>query len=306
MASWQVAIQTRGNYGEILNVARWAQRVGLAALALPDHYLASSSDFSLPAWDHLIHFGGLARETKTIELVDLVSPITFRHPAVYAKTAVTLADMSQGRFVLGLGTGWLEDEHRLFGIDFPPQGRRFDMLEESIAYLHALKNHESFEGRIYRLEQFETSPPFDMPIVTGGMGMSRTPRLAGRYCDEFNIFPNQAGDVVERIGVCREAAIAAGRDPGKVRLSYTFVPIAGVDEDRYHLSLEKEAAERKRTPDELEARLEARGIPHGPAALVSDQLSSLAAAGISRFYLQCESTDPLELEEIVAPFLPGD
>lgn len=306
MASWQVAIQTRGNYGEILNVARWAQRIGLAALALPDHYLASPSDFTLPAWDHLIHFGGLARETKTIELVDLVSPITFRHPAVYAKTAVTLADMSQGRFVLGMGTGWLEDEHRLFGIDFPPQDKRFDMLEESIAYLLALKNHQSFEGHFYRLEQFEASPAFDVPIVIGGMGMTRTPEIAGRYCDEFNIFPNQAGDVVERIGVCHEAAIAAGRNPMNVRLSYTFSPIAGVDEKRYHLALEKEAAGRKRTPDELEARLQARGIPHGPAARVRDQLSSLSAAGISRFYLQCESSDPNELEEIVAPFLPGD
>jgi len=306
MASWHVAIQTRGNYGEILKVAQWAQRSGLAALALPDHYLASSSDFSLPAWDHLLHFGGLARETETIELVDLVSPITFRHPAVYAKTAVTLADMSGGRFVLGIGTGWLADEHRLFGFEFPAQRKRFDMLEECIAFLNALKNHESFEGRFYRLEKFEAAPPFDVPIVIGGMGMSRTPRLAGRYCDEFNIFPNQAGDVVERIGVCREAAIAAGRDPNKVRLSYTFVPIAGVAEERYRLALEKEAAERKRTPDELEARLEARGIPHGPAARVRDRLSSLAAAGISRFYLQCESTDPSELEEIVAPFLFGN
>lgn len=306
VARWQVAIQTRGNYRDVLRVALWAEGRGLSALALPDHYLSSTTDFSAPAWDHLIHFAGLARETDAIELVDLVSPITFRHPAIYAKTAVTLADMSGGRFRLGLGTGWLEDEHRLFGLDFPPQRERFDRLEECLAYLRALRNHQPFQGDFYRLEQFESAPSFDVPIVVGGIGLNRTPELAGRYSDEFNIYPNHEGDVEERIGVCHKAAHAAGRDPEAIRLSFTIVPIAGIDEPRYRQVLEKEATSRQRNPDDLEARLRARGTPHGPAAQVKEQLNGLAGLGISRFYLQCESTDPAELGDTVAPYLPED
>ncbi|MEX0698511.1 MAG: LLM class flavin-dependent oxidoreductase, partial [Acidimicrobiia bacterium] len=96
-----VALQLRGSYAEVLGAARWAEAEGLVALAMPDHYLAGT-DPTLPAYDHLVQFAGLARETNHIELVNLVSPVTFRHPAVYAKMAVTLAEMSDNRFVLGL------------------------------------------------------------------------------------------------------------------------------------------------------------------------------------------------------------
>ena len=127
--------ETRGNYAEVLGAARWAEEQGLAAFALPDHYLSSSSDVSAPAWDHLVHLAGLARETSTIQLVDLVSPVTFRHPAVHAKMAATIHDMSGGRLTFGLGTGWLEEEHSLLGFDFPSQRKRFELLEEQLAYL---------------------------------------------------------------------------------------------------------------------------------------------------------------------------
>lgn len=304
MGAWEIGIQTRGSYDDVLRVASWAEHEGLAAVALPDHYLASSSDSSLPAWDHLIHFAGLARETTRIELVDLVSPITFRHPSVYAKTALTIADMSKGRFVLGLGTGWLKDEHRLYGIEFPTQAERFDRLEECLGYLQALRNQQAFEGRYYRLEKFPAAPAFAVPIVVGGSGTNRTPELAGRYCDEFNLFPNQASDVAGRIETCRAAAIAAGRNPDDLRLSFTFVPIAGADQANYGKVLAKEATERERPPDQLEKRLRARGIPHGPADQVRDQLRTLAALGVTRFYLQCSSVEPSELAEIVVPFLP--
>ena len=127
---------------------------------LPDHYLSSATDLEEPAWDSLIHLAGLARETKRIELIDLVSPITFRHPAVYAKTAVTLSDMSDGRFWLGLGTGWMEEEHRLFGFAFPDTGERFLMLEEALGYLDALTHGIGFEGTYYRLESVRGIAPF--------------------------------------------------------------------------------------------------------------------------------------------------
>jgi alkanesulfonate monooxygenase SsuD/methylene tetrahydromethanopterin reductase-like flavin-dependent oxidoreductase (luciferase family) len=304
MPSWQLAIQVGGSYGSILKAARWAEESGLAAIALPDHYLALEQ--SEPAWDHLIHFGGLARETTSIELVDLVSPITFRHPAVYAKTAVTLADMTGGRFVLGLGTGWMEDEHRLYGIEFPSQKERFDRLEECLAFLHALKNHQGFTGTFYRLEEFSSPPDFEVPIVVGGTGPARTPELAGRYCDELNIFPSPADDVAQRIEVCRAAAIAADRDPKDIRYSFTFEAIGGLDRAGYRNALEKVAKDRGRSPEQIEERLRTRGIPHGFGPGLREQMEALAALGISRFYLQCFRDESLDVADLVAPFMFED
>ena len=301
---WTVAIQVRGTYREILTAARWAESSGLAALAVPDHYLSSPTALEDPAWDGLIQLAGLARETQTLELVDLVSPVTFRHPAVYAKTAVTLGDMSGGRFWLGLGTGWMEEEHRLFGFDFPNTAERFLMLEEALGYLDALAHGIGFDGKHYRLESFTASPPFQVPIVVGGSGLSKTPALAGHFAREFNLFPGKAGDISDRIDQCLQTATLRGRSPSDIRLSFTCIPVAGPDGPSYRLMLEKQARMLDREPDQLEGRLAYRGIPHGDRAQVQEQMRKLADLGISRLYLQCGSADPAELEEMVGPYLP--
>ena len=301
---WEVAIQVRGSYQEVLTAGRWAESSGLAALALPDHYLASASELEEPAWDSLTQLAGLARETSRIELVDLVSPVTFRHPAVYAKTAVTMADMSGNRFWLGLGTGWMEEEHRLFGLDFPDTPERFLMLEEALGYLDALKHGIGFEGPHYRLESFGAKPAFDVPIVIGGSGLSKTPALAGHFAREFNVFPNTAGDIADRIEQCLQTATLRGRSPSDIRLSFTCIPVAGMDEEGYRRNLAKQATELGREPDKLEGRLIHRGIPHGTRAQVADEIGRLADLGITRVYLQCGSTNAGELEELVEPFLP--
>jgi alkanesulfonate monooxygenase SsuD/methylene tetrahydromethanopterin reductase-like flavin-dependent oxidoreductase (luciferase family) len=301
---WDLAIQVRGTYQEILTAARWAESSGLAALAVPDHYLSSATDVGEPAWDSLIQLGGLARETRRIELVDLVSPITFRHPAVYAKTAVTLSDMSEGRFWLGLGTGWMEEEHRLFGFEFPDTAQRFLMLEEALGYLDALTHGIGFEGKYYRLEDFAASPPFRVPIVVGGTGLSKTPALAGHFANEFNLSPGKAEDISDRIEHCLQTATLRGRSPSEIRLSFTCIPVAGLGEASYRKALEERASSLNREPDQLEERLAYRGIPHGGRDQVMDQVGRLADLGISRLYLQCGTTDPAELEEMVAPYLP--
>lgn len=301
---WDVAIQVRGTYQEILTAAQWAESYGLAALAVADHYLSSATELEEPAWDSLMHLAGLARETERIELVDLVSPITFRHPAVYAKTAVTLSDMSEGRFWLGLGTGWMEEEHRLFGFAFPDTGERFLMLEEALGYLDALSHGIGFEGKYYRLEAFAAAPPFLVPIVVGGTGLSKTPALAGHFAGEFNLFPGKAGDIPDRIEQCLQTATLRGRSPTDIRLSFTCIPVAGLEEGSYRKILETQAASLDREPDQLEGRLAYRGIPHGPRDQVLAQMGKLADLGISRLYLQCATTDPAELEGLVAPYLP--
>ncbi|HJU82415.1 MAG TPA: LLM class flavin-dependent oxidoreductase [Acidimicrobiia bacterium] len=303
----EIALQVRSRYSEVLAAARWAEAAGLVAFAMPDHYLSSSQDHSAPAWDHFVHLAGLARETETIELVDLVSPVTFRHPAVHAKMAVTVSDMSKRngrpRFTLGLGAGWLVEEHTLFGIPFPARGSRFEMLDEQLAYLSALRKGESFDGDYYRLQKFDHHPAFDVPLLVGGSGPSRTPDLAGRYCDEFNLFPKPDDDLEKRIRRCHLAAGKAGRDPQLIKLSFVATPIAGLDEPTYRQVLEAVALEYDREPEALEERLAARRTPFGTPDRIKDRFLELEALGISRLYLQAGTTDLDELETRIRPYL---
>lgn len=303
----EIALQVRGRYSEVLTAARWAEKAGLVAFALPDHYLGSSDDHSAPAWDHFVHLAGLARDTENIALVDLVSPVTFRHPAVHAKMAITVSDMSKRngrpRFIFGLGAGWLVEEHTLFGIPFPARSPRFEMLEEQLAYLSALRRGESFEGDYYRLQEFDNNPTFDVPLLVGGTGASKTPDLAGRYCDEFNLFPKPVDDLKERIARCHRAAEKAGRDPKDIKLSFVATPIAGVDEPTYRRVLEAAAVEHEREPELLEERLQARGTPFGTPDRIKSRFLELEGLGISRLYLQAGTTDLEALETRIRPYL---
>jgi alkanesulfonate monooxygenase SsuD/methylene tetrahydromethanopterin reductase-like flavin-dependent oxidoreductase (luciferase family) len=303
----EIGLQVRGQYSEVLAATLWAEKTGLAAFALPDHYLGSADDVSAPAWDHFVHLAGLARDTNTIALVDLVSPVTFRHPAVHAKMALTVSDMAmrdgRRRFTLGLGAGWMTEEHSLFGIPFPARGPRFEMLEEQLGYLNALRKGESFEGGYYRLQEFDHQPTFDVPLLVGGTGSSKTPDLAGRYCDEFNLFPKPGDDLKERIERCQRAAEKAGRSPNDIRLSFVASPVAGVDEATYRRVLEEAAANSDREPDVLEERLEARGTPFGTPERIKARLAELEALGISRLYLQAGTTNLDELETRIRPYL---
>ena len=297
----ELAVQTRGRYEDVLKVSLWAEAEGLAAMAVPDHYLAGS-DPSEPAHDSLIHLGGLARETHRIELVDLVSPITFRHPAVYAKTAITLAEMSDGRFVLGLGTGWMEEEHRLFGLDFPLRATRFEMLEEALAYVRAFSAGEGFVGQHFHLEAFSSSPRPPFKIVVGGSGEQRTPKLAGTFADEYNLFPSSDGDLAGRVAICHQAAADVGRDRSEVRLSYTTPVFAASSEASYDTLIESEAATRGRTVEQLESRLSERHIPFGWGDQLLERLEPVRAVGVTRLYLQVGTTEVGQIETAVSPF----
>lgn len=290
-AVMEYALQVGGEYEHVLQGATFARDHGLVALALPDHYLMALSEdeaASTPAPDAFAQFGGLARETEDIELVMLVTPITFRHPAVLAKMAVTIDRMSGGRFVLGVGTGWLDREHEVFGIPYPPMAERFEMLEEALGYLSAAFDpaHPGYRGNRYQLEAFPIAPAPDhpIPLLVGGLGRHRTPRLAGRYAHEFNVYPGS--DIAERIARCREAAAEAGRDPDTIRLSSSGQVLAAATDAEFEDLMEQRAADAGVSRAELEAHFDRRKTPRGTYEQVRAQLDGLAAVGVSRFYFQ--------------------
>ncbi len=288
----QFALQTSGSYEEVLSAARWAEEHGLAAFAVPDHYLRAGGDRAaeVPAADALIQLGGLARETMSIPLVMLVSPITFRHPAVYLKSAVTIDEMSGGRFTFGLGTGWMEQEHELFGIEFFERAERFDMLEEALSYLRAglAEENPGFEGDHYRLAAFNAlpRPTGSLPLLVGGVGTHKTPRLAGRYADEFNVYPSDLDGMRARIDRAKKAAVDAGRDPDAILLSSAGQVQTAATEADYRELLGEIAAEAGITVEELEAGYERRGTPRGTHEQVAEMMAGYVSLGIERFYLQ--------------------
>jgi alkanesulfonate monooxygenase SsuD/methylene tetrahydromethanopterin reductase-like flavin-dependent oxidoreductase (luciferase family) len=295
----EFAIQTTAaTYAGFRDAATWAERKGLAAFAIPDHYLyAVDSRTSRAAYDAFAVMAGLARETSTIELVILVSAITFRHPAVLAKNAATIQDMSGGRFKLGLGTGWLEAEHTQFGMEFPDREERFLRLEEALGYLRAAFANPplDFAGDYYDFAAFDMLPRPELKLVVGGTGAVRTPRLAGTYADELNAYPAVPNEYRAKIERARHAARSAGRDPQRLLISSSGQIIAAETEGEYRGLLEEIAAEHDTSPDQLEEEAAKRNAPRGTWQQVRGILAELEELGMSRFYIQ-GAFDPDALE----------
>jgi alkanesulfonate monooxygenase SsuD/methylene tetrahydromethanopterin reductase-like flavin-dependent oxidoreductase (luciferase family) len=285
----EFAVQTRERSVDgFVEVARWADETQLAALAVADHYLPGIDGDDSPMYDSPVLLGALAQATEHIELQTLVSPITFRHPAVLAKTAATLQEISHGRFVLGVGTGWMEREHSVFGLPFPERSERFAMLEESLAYLRAAFEEppQDFSGRRYSFTGIDHRPRPPLRIVVGGSGRECTPRLAGTYADEFNLVGTAPTDVPERVERARAAAADAGRDPDSLLISAAGVLVTGETREEYRAGLGRIAGLLGREPAALEEALALRDAPHGTYEQVRDGLGRMADGGIRRFTVQ--------------------
>ena len=289
-------------YQTMLDLARFADRTGLAAFARSDHY-ATSRMPGLHTLDAFATLAGLARETERTELVVLVSPITFRHPAVIAKMAATLDEMSGGRFVLGVGTGWNEFEHSRFGIPFPELSERYARLEEALDYLHHAfgRRQGAFRGEHYALDESAVQPqPSRMRIIVGGSGDRRTPRLAGTYADEYNFTLLPGTDIPLRIARAREAAERAGRDPGAILFSVMCDVIVGATQADFERILAREAAGDlwNATAEQITTHHREHGYPSGTTDQVQHRLAEFEALGVNRLYVQrLGNLEVAELEE---------
>jgi alkanesulfonate monooxygenase len=297
--------QQGATYDQLLAVARLAEELGFDAFFRSDHYLhmgGSGGPGSTDAWTTL---AALARETKTIRLGTLVTPVTFRFPGVLAIQVAQADAMSGGRVELGLGAGWYDTEHKAYGIPFPPTGTRFDMLEEQLAIIDGLWTTPagetfSYEGTHYQLSDSPALPkPVQRPrppIVIGGGGPKRTPRLAAQYADEFNLpfAPVSAfADARDRV---RAACEKQGRDPGSMRYTTAQTVCVGRDEAEYV----RRAAAIGRAPDELRTN----GIA-GLATEAVARMQDFAAAGAETLYLQVLDLDDLDhLRFIAAELAP--
>ena len=189
--------------------------------------------------DAWITLAGLARETSRIRLGTLMSPVTFRLPGPLAIAVAQVDQMSGGRAELGLGTGWFDAEHTAYGIPFPPLAERFGRLEEQLKIITGLwdtpEGEEfSFGGTYYSLSGSPALPkPAQRPrppVLIGGGGQRRTPRLAARFADEYNIPFASVADSAAAFGRVRGACQDAGRDPGSMVYSAAQTVCCGRDE----------------------------------------------------------------------------
>lgn len=190
----------------------------IEALFRSDHYLSvvgRSDRGSLDAWGTIC---GLAALTTELRLGTLVSPVTFRHPSVLAKSAVTADHIAggDGRIELGLGAGWLEAEHAAYGFPFPPTGERFEMLEEQIEIIARqwTENGLGFSGRHYELKELDAlpKPQGAINLIVGGKAGPRSLALASRVAAEYNLVTMHLDQVREAVPAVREAWERAGRD----------------------------------------------------------------------------------------------
>ncbi|MBO0838361.1 MAG: LLM class F420-dependent oxidoreductase, partial [Actinobacteria bacterium] len=214
--------QQGASYETLLRVAKAAEDLGFDAFFRSDHYLKMGSVSGLPGpTDAWITLAGLARDTSRIRLGTLMSPATFRYPGPLAISVAQVDQMSGGRVEFGFGAGWYEAEHTAYAIPFPGLGERFERYGEQLAIITGLWDTPagqtfSFTGKHYTVTDSPGLPkPAQQPrppVLIGGGGPKRTPALAARYADEFNVPFSTIADTTAAFGRVRDACAAAGRD----------------------------------------------------------------------------------------------
>jgi F420-dependent oxidoreductase-like protein len=280
--------QQGASYDDLLQVAKTTEDAGFDAFFRSDHFLKMGDVSGLPGpTDAWITLAGLARETSRIRLGTLVTSATFRYPAVLAISVAQVDQMSGGRIEFGLGAGWYADEHSAYGLTLPEIKERFDRYGEQLEIITGLwetpvGEKYNFSGQYYQLENSPALPkPAQTPrppVIIGGAGKKRTPALAARFADEFNLPFADAATAAAQFERVDAVAREIGRDPKEITRSVAQVVCVGRDD----ADVARRAAAIGREVDELKQG----GIAGTPAEVVDWIGRYREETGITRLYLQ--------------------
>jgi F420-dependent oxidoreductase-like protein len=298
----EIAIMIEGQNG--LTWSRWqrivrlVEEAGFVGLFRSDHFTNSNPPDieSLDLWTSLTWLAG---NTARIEFGPLVTPFSFRHPVHTARMAAAVDDLSNSRLVLGLGAGWNEREHQLFGFDLLEPEERFDRFNEGMQVVTRLLRSDepvTFEGHYYQVRGATLLPRPQRPggprILVGGNGVKRTLSYVVRYASEWNCVTLTPQEFARKTSKLSDMLLAAGRDPGSVRRSMMTGCVFGNDET----SLNRKLKMYGRSSGELRQR----GIVAGSLDSIREQLQALEQAGLQRIMLQWLDLEDLESMETLA------
>jgi alkanesulfonate monooxygenase SsuD/methylene tetrahydromethanopterin reductase-like flavin-dependent oxidoreductase (luciferase family) len=303
------------SYEDQLSIVRRAEMAGFEAFFRSDHYASFPGSAEQDTTDAWAVLAGLARETSTIHLGALVSPVTFRHPGNFAKLVTTVDQMSGGRIEVGVGAGWNDDDHLPLGLDYPEMKERADLLEDQLALLHGLWEEEpgwDFDGHRVQVRGGALRPgPVHVDgrpigkngrarprIITGGEGSPRGFRIAAKYSDEFNLSSSSPQVAVEKQKDLDEACRAIARDPKTLTRSTMAGALIGRDDSEVARRADQLLASFGEPGSDGATWLNARrnrwilGTPDQARSMVQ----RYADAGIERIMLQ--DFVPLDFEHI--------
>ncbi len=225
----------RSDYNATKTLAQHAEATGWDGIWLADHFLPDEDEL-IPIHECWVTMAALARDVPRVRLGTLVTGNPYRHPAVLANMVATLDHLSDGRIVLGLGSGWQQNEHEAYGIEYGTAGYRLRKLDEACQVIKGLFNNDyfDFDGEFYQLKNAPMEPKpkqENLPLMIGGGGEKVTLRIVARYADEWNVW----GDVdtmIHKMNVLDQHCEDIGRDPGEIERSAVALLFLTDDEAR--------------------------------------------------------------------------
>lgn len=290
-----------------LHILQLAERLKFPSVFRSDHYFIGPQQDSLEAF---LSFAVAARETSTIRFGPLVSPVTFRSPVDVGRMGAQIDLLSGGRFVMGVGAGWNESEHRAYGIHFPPVKERFDRLEEGIQVIRKLWTEEnaSFDGQYYHLEGVNCLPKPASgrpPLLIGGGGEKRTLKLVAKYADEWNAVNITPEVYAHKTSVLEGHCEAVGRDPSTIARSMMSFGLLGPSQDHVEKAVRKRQSmfggeQAKMTTAEFLTWSRERGGIAGSTDEVVEHLGRLAELGCQEVQFQHFDFDSDDVPEYLA------
>lgn len=309
----QLAVMIEGQEGLTWErwqaLARTVEDAGYAGLFRSDHLTGLLGSPTRPSLDTWASLTWLASHTRRIRFGPLVCPLTFYHPALLAKRAAAVAELAGGRLDLGIGAGWHEGEHAMFGIPFPPLRERLDRLECGARVIRALGL-----GRPVTLEQphyplreaqsFPRPPGGALPLIVGGRGERRTLRVVAEHADEWNLTRVTVQEYGAKCRVLEEHCRAVGRDPATIRRSLMVPIVAGRTPAEVAARLERARAIFPRLPEDA-AGWRSAGFLLGGIDEIRRDIERWEAAGMSRLMLQVLDMTDLEMIRLVGHELTG-
>ena len=218
---------------DVLSEVRHVEAAGWDGVWVADHFMPSRERLFEPVQEAWTALAAMAASTTRVRLGTLVTGNTYRNPGVLAKQAAQVDIISGGRLILGMGSGWQENEHVAYDIPFFTVGARLRRLEESVQIIRSLFDNETttFQGRYYNIHEAPLSPKpaqAHLPILIGGGGEQMTLRIVAKHADEWNVWGSP--DTVRRKGEILDRYMEeAGRDPASIKRSAQLVLLIGED-----------------------------------------------------------------------------